>query len=75
MRKIRVAQIGTSIYGHGNSIFEAMKKQPDVFEIVGYTFPENERKKLNNKTFMKDKKMQMGASCASIRANGAISRR
>ena len=45
MRKIRVAQIGTSIYGHGNSIFEAMKKQPDVFEIVGYTFPENERKK------------------------------
>ena len=45
MRKIRVAQIGTSRYGHGNSIFQAMVNQPDVFEIVGYVMPENEREK------------------------------
>ena len=45
MRKIRVAQIGTSRYGHGNSIFQAMVNQPDVFDIVGYVLPENEREK------------------------------
>lgn len=45
MRKIRVAQIGTSNYGHGNSIFQAMKNLPEYFEIVGYAFPENEREK------------------------------
>lgn len=45
MRKIRVAQIGTSRYGHGNSIFQAMVNQPDVFEIVGYAMPENEKEK------------------------------
>ena len=45
MRRIRVAQIGTSRYGHGNSIFQAMVKQPDVFEIVGYAMPEHEKEK------------------------------
>jgi hypothetical protein len=45
MRRIRVAQIGTSKYGHGNSIFQAMTEQPDVFEIVGYVMPEHEREK------------------------------
>jgi predicted dehydrogenase len=40
-----VAQIGTSKYGHGNSIFQAMTEQPDVFEIVGYVMPEHEREK------------------------------
>ena len=45
MRKIRVAQIGTSRYSHGNDIFKAMKNNPDIFEVVGYAFPENESEK------------------------------
>ena len=45
MRKIRVAQIGTSKYSHGNEIFGAIKELDDVFEIVGYAFAENEREK------------------------------
>lgn len=45
MRRIRIAQIGTSVNGHGNSIFHALRKNDDVFEIAGYHFPENEREK------------------------------
>ena len=45
MEKIRVAQIGTSQYSHGNGVFDTIKKYPKLFEIVGYTFPENEREK------------------------------
>lgn len=45
MRKIKIAQIGTSINSHGNAIFNSLKKQSDIFEIVGYAFPENEREK------------------------------
>lgn len=45
MRKIKVAQIGTSCNSHGTVVFENIKKQTDIFEIVGYAFPENEREK------------------------------
>ena len=45
MKKIRVAQIGTSQYSHGNSIWQSFLKQSDLFEVVGYAFPENEREK------------------------------
>ena len=45
MKKIRVAQIGTSQYSHGNSIWNSFLKQSDLFEVVGYAFPENEREK------------------------------
>ncbi|MBE6596836.1 MAG: Gfo/Idh/MocA family oxidoreductase [Ruminococcaceae bacterium] len=45
MKKIKVAQIGTSENSHGNSIWKSMLKQPDIFEVVGYAFPENEREK------------------------------
>lgn len=45
MRKIRIAQIGTSGYSHGRFIFESLKKQNDIFEIAGYAFPEQEREK------------------------------
>ena len=31
MSKIRIAQIGTSRYSHGNFIFDALKKSPDIF--------------------------------------------
>lgn len=45
MRKIKIAQIGTSTNSHGNFVFNSLKKQSDIFEIVGFAFPENEREK------------------------------
>lgn len=45
MRRIRIAQIGTSQYSHGQPVFETLASRPDVFEIVGYALPENEREK------------------------------
>ena len=45
MRKVKIAQIGTSAYSHGNFIWNSITKQSDVFEVVGYAFPENEREK------------------------------
>ena len=45
MKKIRISQIGTSQYSHGNSIWQSFLKQSDLFEVVGYAFPENEREK------------------------------
>ncbi len=45
MKKIKVAQIGTSENSHGNPIWKSMEKQKDIFDIVGYAFPENEREK------------------------------
>lgn len=45
MKKIKVAQIGTSINSHGNAVWKSFIKQKDIFDIVGYAFPENEREK------------------------------
>ncbi len=45
MRKIKIAQIGTSEYSHGVMVFDSLKKQSDIFEIAGFVLPENERKK------------------------------
>ena len=45
MKKIRIAQIGTSVYSHGSVIFDALKKNSDLFEVVGYALPEGEREK------------------------------
>lgn len=45
MKKIKVAQIGTSENSHGNCIWESMIKQKDIFDIVGYALPESEREK------------------------------
>lgn len=45
MRKIKIAQIGTSVYSHGGLIFNSLKKQKDIFEIVGYAMPEDEETK------------------------------
>ena len=45
MKKIRIAQIGTSINSHGNCVWRSLLKQSDIFEVVGYAFPENEREK------------------------------
>ena len=49
MKKVRVAQIGTSKYSHGNEIFGALASLGDVFDIVGYALPENEREKFPDK--------------------------
>ena len=45
MKKIKVAQIGTSRYSHGSQIFPCVAQMTDVFEVVGYALPENEREK------------------------------
>ncbi len=45
MRRIRIAQIGTSAYSHGHPVFSTLAQNSDVFEIVGYALPENEREK------------------------------
>ena len=42
MKKIKIAQKGTSEYSHGNPIWETLLKHSDVFEVVGYAFPEND---------------------------------
>jgi predicted dehydrogenase len=52
MRKIRIAQIGTSQNSHGGSIIKSLKKQNDLFEVVGYALPEDEREKFSQR--MKD---------------------
>ena len=49
MRKVRIAQIGTSRNSHGSSIIKSLRKQSDIFEVVGYALPENEREKFPDK--------------------------
>jgi predicted dehydrogenase len=49
MKRIKIAQIGTSINSHGCQIWKSLNKQTDVFEVVGYAFPENEREKFPDK--------------------------
>ncbi len=34
MRRIKVAQIGTSDYSHGYSIFKSIINQPEIFDVV-----------------------------------------
>lgn len=45
MNKIRIAQIGTSINSHGIYVWQRLIKLTDIFEVVGYALPENEREK------------------------------
>lgn len=45
MKKVRIAQIGTSMHSHGTVIFDTLRSLSDIFEIVGYALPENEREK------------------------------
>ncbi len=49
MRKIKIAQIGINAYSHSNEVFGSICKQSDIFEVVGYVFPENERERLPKK--------------------------
>ena len=50
MRKIRIAQIGTSKHSHGNPIGVTLLKNPEVFDIAGFAFPENEKEKFPKHT-------------------------
>jgi predicted dehydrogenase len=43
MRKIRIAQIGINYLSHAVHIFDTLKWNPDVFEVVGYCLVEDER--------------------------------
>lgn len=45
MKKIKIAQIGTSKNSHGTVIWKSLLRNQDIFEIAGYAFPENEREK------------------------------
>lgn len=49
MKKIKIAQIGVNTYSHSNEIFCSVCKQSDIFEVVGYVLPENEREKIPHK--------------------------
>lgn len=49
MRKIKIAQIGLSLNSHSNQIFGSITKQKDIFEVVGYVLPENERERMPHK--------------------------
>ena len=61
MKKVRIAQIGTSCHSHGTVVFDTIKSLPDIFEIVGYALPENEREKFPNqvKTFSDYREMSV----------------
>lgn len=54
MRKIKIAQIGNNLYSHSDAIFQTLKKQSDIFEIVGYVLPENERERIPQKANLFD---------------------
>lgn len=43
MRKIKIAQIGINRYSHGPELFYTMKKNPEIFDLVGYVLVEDER--------------------------------
>ena len=45
MRKIKIAQIGTSLCSHGTDIWDYINSQKNIFDVVGYALPENEREK------------------------------
>ncbi len=45
MKKIKIAQIGTSQNSHGNAIWNSLLKQTDIFDVAGYVMPENEKEK------------------------------
>ena len=49
MEKIRIAQIGFNEYSHSTQILGSLVKQSDIFEVVGYVLPENERERIPKK--------------------------
>ena len=52
MKKIRIAQIGVNRYSHALSVFNSLKTQPDIFEIVGYCLVEGEKERFEKELFV-----------------------
>ena len=50
MRKIKIAHIGCNLYSHAKQIFSSLVDQSDLFEVVGYTLPEDERETAGKRT-------------------------
>lgn len=46
MRKVRIAQIGANQRSHSCAVLASLRKQTDLFEVVGYALPENERERI-----------------------------
>ncbi len=46
MRKVRIAQIGANQNSHSCAVLASLRKQTDLFEVVGYALPENERERI-----------------------------
>lgn len=61
MRKIKIAQIGTSLCSHGTDIWDYINSQKDIFDVVGYALPENEREKCPSRlgTFDAEREMSV----------------
>ncbi len=59
MRKIRIALIGTNRFSHALGVLWTLERLPEVFEIVGYTFPENERERFPDVASHYDKHREM----------------
>lgn len=45
MKKVKIAQIGTSKHSHGLHTWRSLVKLTDFFDVAGYALPENEREK------------------------------
>ena len=54
MKKIRIAQIGVNRYSHALSIFNSLKTQPDIFEVVGFCLVEGEKERFEKELFVFD---------------------
>lgn len=50
MRRIKIAQIGVNTNSHSGQIFSRLATMSDLFELVGYALPENERERIPQKT-------------------------
>lgn len=59
MRKIRIGLIGTNKFSHALGVLWTLERLPEQFEIVGYTFPENEREKFPDVASHYDKYREM----------------
>ncbi len=46
MKKIKIAQIGINQYSHSNEIFSSVCRHDDLFDMVGYVLPENEKERI-----------------------------
>ena len=59
MRKIKIAQIGTSLCSHGTNVWDYINSQKDTFDVIGYALPENERQKCPERLKTFDSKREM----------------